>query len=67
MIILILQITNILTYKAISKQNYLNYSYMHHKDPCPLKNEGPEQGFGRKNCQNASQGKPWFILTIQAP
>ena len=31
---------------------------MHHLGPLPLTFEGPEQGFGGKNCQNGSQGKP---------
>ena len=31
---------------------------MHRSGPLPLTFEGPEQGFGGKNCQNESQGKP---------
>ena len=31
---------------------------MHHSGPFPLVFKSPEQGFGGKNCQNASQGKP---------
>ena len=31
---------------------------MHHSGSLPLMFEGPEQGFGGKNCQNASRGKP---------
>ena len=30
---------------------------MHHSGPLPLTFEGLEQGFGGKNCQNASPGK----------
>ena len=29
---------------------------MHHTGPLPLIFEGPEQGLGVKNCQNASLG-----------
>ena len=29
---------------------------MHHSGPLPLTFEGPEQGFGGKNCQNGSGG-----------
>ena len=32
---------------------------MHHSGPFPLVFKSPEQGFGDKNCQNESQGKPW--------
>ena len=31
---------------------------MHGSGPLPLTFEGPEQGFGGKNCQNGSRGKP---------
>ena len=31
---------------------------MHHSGPSPLIFKGLEQGFGDKNCQNASQEKP---------
>ena len=31
---------------------------MHHSGLLPLTFEGLEQGFGGKNCQNGSQGKP---------
>ena len=35
---------------------------MHHSRPLPLTFEGPEeQGFGDKNCQNGSQGKPCLM------
>ena len=34
---------------------------MHHSGPLPRTFEGPEQGFGDKNCQNASPGKPWLL------
>ena len=30
---------------------------MHCSGPLPLTFEGPEQGFGGKNCQNASRGE----------
>ena len=29
---------------------------MHHSGPLPLTFEGPEQGFGGKNCQSGSRG-----------
>ena len=32
---------------------------MHHSGPLPLAFEGPEQGFGGKNCLNGSRGKTW--------
>ena len=35
---------------------------MHHSGPLPLTFKGPEQGFGGKNNQNASQGKPCSIF-----
>ena len=31
---------------------------MHRSGPLPLTFEGPKQGFGGKNCQNVSRGKP---------
>ena len=35
---------------------------MHHSGPLLLTFEDPNQGFGGKNCQNGSQGKPWSLL-----
>ena len=35
---------------------------MHHTGPSPLIFKGPKQGFGGKNCQKASRGKPSFIF-----
>ena len=34
---------------------------MRHSGPFPLAFKSPEQGFGGKNSQIVSQGKPWHI------
>ena len=37
---------------------------MHHSGPLPLTVEGLEQGFGGKNHQNGSRGKPLSHETV---
>ena len=37
---------------------------MHCSGPLPLTFEGLEQGFGGKNYQNGSLGKPCFVVTF---
>ena len=37
---------------------------MHHSGPLPQNFEGPEQGFGGKNCKNVGQGKPSVSLIV---
>ena len=37
---------------------------MYHSGPLPLIFKGTEQGFGGKNCQSLSQGKPCSTSTI---
>ena len=38
---------------------------MHRSGPLSLTFEGPGQGFGGKNCQNARQGKPCYYGYLQ--
>ena len=38
------------------------FGYTHHSGPLLPTFEGPEQGFGSKNCQNGSGKKPLYAL-----
>ena len=40
---------------------------MHHQGPLPLKFEGPEQGFGSKNCKMGVRENPVNLCSGMCP